>query len=512
MEIELVDHEPAPAAVRIVGGIDGTLFNESPLPTLIVDADSFRVLGVNAAAEERYGYTREQLLSMRMTDLVDPDEPSRAVGSRGTTDDTSGTLLMERHRHRRRDGTVFPVHCASRQFQLGGKRVHMFVVTELSELRALDAEERFTEKMEALARIGGGIAHEFNNLLTAIMATTDLALGAKNVEPALVDDLEKIREAARRASTVTRQLMAFSGSQVMLARPIKVNVLVEQILPLIKHLMPLNVALDVQLRSNHTVEVDPVHLEQVILNLVVNAIEAMPERGLLTVLVEDVTTFATIAIGDNGSGMDEITLARLFEPFHTTKGPGGGRGLGLASVYGAVRQLGGSVDIESRPGQGTQVRLFFPSTLEAAAVETKAPVQSTEPGPAGGEVVLMVEDEANVRAPICRKLRNLGYFVLEANDGEDALRVMQEYHSPIHLVISDVMMPRMDGTQLVGLLRAWYPRLRVLFISGYSPQYLEAQGGKTMSGEAFLAKPFSLDVFAQRVRDVLDTEWTTPDE
>jgi CheY-like chemotaxis protein len=167
--------------------------------------------------------------------------------------------------------------------------------------------------------------------------------------------------------------------------------------------------------------------------------------------------------------------------------------------------MGGHVDIESRPGQGTQVRILFPKSAGEPAAATQTPATKTDL--TGGEVILVVEDEPGVRAPICRKLRSLGYFVLEADHGEDALKVMQDHHSPVHLVISDVMMPEMDGTELVALLRSWYPRLRVLFISGYSPQYLEAQGGKTVGGEAFLAKPFSLDAFAQRVRDVLDKEW-----
>jgi CheY-like chemotaxis protein len=379
------------------------------------------------------------------------------------------------------------------------------VITELSELRAADEERRFTEKMEAMARLGGGIAHTFNNLLTGILASTDIVLESAELPPPVRQDLHSIRESGQRAATITRQLMAFSGSQSSSLRPTDVNQLLEQLRPLLENLLPENVSLRLDLRSTGAVEVDPARLEQIILNLALNGVEAMPQGGVLTVTTDDRDVFVAIVVADSGGGMDEITLARLFEPFHSTKGPTGGRGLGLASVWGTVRQMGGSIDLESGLGKGTRVRMFF--TRGIAPVELDFVSAPAKTDATGGEVLLVVEDEAAVRAPICRTLRNLGYFVLEADNGERALEVMQEHHAPVHLVISDVMMPEMDGTELVASLRSWYPSMRVLFISGYSAQYLEAKGDR-VNGSAFLAKPFSLDVLSRRVRELLDAEWS----
>jgi two-component system cell cycle sensor histidine kinase/response regulator CckA len=386
-------------------------------------------------------------------------------------------------------------------------------VAEDDALRAL-ASRHFSNKMEAIARLGGGVAHQFNNLLTAILATADMALGTSDLTPSVRSDLEDIREAGKRAAAITRQLLAFSGSQSMSPRPTDPNDLIEQLEPLLKHVLPPNVSLELRPRSAAMVHVDPLRLEQVILNLVMNSVDALSQGGSITITTRDVDGMpptetqvgkwgacTEIIVEDTGHGMDDATRSRIFEPFFSTKGPGGGIGLGLASVYGTMHQLGGGILIESALGRGTRVRLFVPhaAATEAAPVE---PVPAHD-GMVPAEVVLVVEDEPAVRAPICRTLRNLGYFVLEANNGEDALAVMQDYHSPIHLVITDVVMPEMDGVVLVSLLRDWYPRLRVLFISGYSPQHVEAQGG-IVHGGAFLAKPFSLEVLGRRVRDILD--------
>jgi len=485
-------------------GVDGLLFNASPLPTIVVDGDSREVIAANEAAAERYGYSSEQMVSLQLADLVDPESPARPIASRELS--SGETMVVELQRHRRKDGTVFPVHCASREFLLGDRRVVMLVITELSELRPVEAEQRFVEKMEAMSRLGGGIAHSFNNLMTAILATTDLALASAEIPQPIREDLQSIRDAGQRAAAITRQLMAFSGSQSVTLRQTDINQLLEQLTPLLQHVLPTDVTLLKQLRATAMVEIDPARFEQVILNLVMNAVDAMPNGGVLTLSTDDLNAFVSIIVADSGSGMDEITLARLFEPFHSTKGPGSGRGLGLASVYGSVRQMNGSTDIESGLGKGTRVRMFFPQAIPTVDLEFPPPAASRVV--TGGEVVLVVEDEPSVRAPIIRTLRNLGYFVLEADNGEHALRVMQEHHAPVHLVISDVMMPEMDGTELVTLLRGWYPRMRVLFISGYSPQYLEGQGGTKVHGSHFLAKPFGLDVLTRRVREILDSEWT----
>jgi two-component system cell cycle sensor histidine kinase/response regulator CckA len=382
-----------------------------------------------------------------------------------------------------------------------------------------DPRAQFDDKMEAVSRLAGGVAHQFNNLLTAILSTTDLALESPNLEAGLRQDLQDIREATLRAASITRQLLAFSGSQTLAISHANVNEVLSRLEPLLRHLLPPNVTLQIQASSIGIVETDSLRLEQVLITLVSNAVDASPKGGAITITAEDVESipgtdsttaregpFTRITIADTGLGMAEHVRVRVFEPFYSTKeSSGAGLGLGLASVYGTMQQLGGGVTVESALGVGTRVELYIPRVKTGVhpIVVDEPPADTAVPA----EVVLVVEDEAIVRAPVCRTLRNLGYFVLEANNGEDALLVMQNYHAPIHLIITDVRMPEMNGPELVALLRDWYPRMKVLFISGYSNEYLEAQGGM-VHGSAFLAKPFSMEELGTRVRQTLDTEWT----
>jgi two-component system cell cycle sensor histidine kinase/response regulator CckA len=392
----------------------------------------------------------------------------------------------------------------------------------MSDPGALSADEarlQFTSKMEAVSRLAGGVAHQFNNLLTSILATADLALDTKNLDPSLRADLTDIKEAGLRAAAITRQLLAFSGHQSLSVRPKAANQLLSELEPMLTHVLTPGIALDMRIGSTSMVQTDSVRMEQVILSLVANSVDALHQGGWITIAADDVDAIPTtdttagvtgphtrISITDNGLGMNEEVRARVFEPFYSTKGQmGGGMGLGLASVYGTMRQLGGGVTIESTLGVGTRVDLYLPRVVTAALAAVQARADELAMIPT--EVILVVEDEAIVRAPVCRMLRNLGYFVLEANNGEDALLVMQNYHSPIHLIVTDVRMPEMDGPELVGLLRDWYPKMRVLFISGYSTEYLDARGGM-VHGAAFLAKPFSMEALGQRVRETLDTEWS----
>lgn len=370
------------------------------------------------------------------------------------------------------------------------------------------ADRCFDEKMQAMSRLAGGMAHQFNNLLAAILATTDLALESASLEPSVRADLQHIRESARRASAITRQLIAFSGSQTIAPRLTRVNDVIAGLEPMLAHVVPPGITLSLDLRGEETVALDPLRLEQMLLTLVVNASDALGEHGNIRVATADAMADGApctdVIVSDDGPGMDDAMRARLFEPFFTSKGEAAaGTSLGLAAVFGTMRQHGGTVMVESEPGRGARVVLRFPRQAHAADAITHA----ASGDQARAEVILVVEDEPLVRAPICRTLRALGYFVLEANNGEHALVVMQEHHAPVHLVITDVRMPEMDGAELVRLLRDWYPRMRVLFISGYSHQYVESRAG-TVDGGAFLAKPFTMDALRARVRELLEPEWS----
>lgn len=400
------------------------------------------------------------------------------------------------------------------QFE-GRPALELSVTTKESLLS--DANQRhFANKMEVIARLGGGVAHQFNNLLTAILATTDLAASGPGISDALRSDLGDIRDAAQRAAAITRQLLAFSGTQSLSLRKVAVDDLLRELEPLLGHVVPANISLRLDLRSGAVIDSDPVRLEQIVLNLVVNAVDALGSRGTITIGSRNVDgiaatathrersgEFVEVIISDTGMGMNEIAMAQLFEPFASAKwAVGGGMGLGLASAYGTLQQLGGELEVDTKSDVGTHVRIFLPR----AADQVPAPVHTTGDFALAAEVILVVEDEPSVRAPMSRMLREQGYLVLEATNGEDALRVMQEHHAPVHLVITDVMMPQMDGAELVSLLRDWYPGMRVLFISGYSKQFLEARGD-TVEGSAFMAKPFSLADMSRRVRELLDEKW-----
>lgn len=402
------------------------------------------------------------------------------------------------------------------EIQFEGRPAIELAITSRDVLLAEATQRHFANKMEVIARLGGGVAHQFNNLLTAILATTDLAASAPGISDALRADLGDIRDAARRAASITRQLLAFSGTQSLSLRKVAVDDLLRELEPLLGHVVPGNITLRLDLQSGAVIDTDPVRLEQIVLNLVVNAVDALNHGGVVTIGSRNVDgiaatathrarggEFVEIIVSDTGMGMNDIAMAQLFEPFASSKWAiGGGMGLGLASAYGTLQQLGGELEVETKSDVGTHVRMFLPRAGEQAPASPAVPQDSSN----AAEVILVVEDEPSVRAPMCRMLREQGYLVLEAANGEHALRVMQEHHAPIHLVITDVMMPEMDGAELVSLLRDWYPAMRVLFISGYSKQFLEARGD-TVEGSAFLAKPFSLDAMARRVRELLDEKW-----
>jgi two-component system cell cycle sensor histidine kinase/response regulator CckA len=460
---------------------DKESFQSGVVPSFIVDLRTLKVIAANSLARARYELHHEAEVDLAgVLTLLEPGD------------------LIEKH-----------------NIQFEGRPALELSITNRDTLLA-DAEQRhFANKMEVIARLGGGVAHQFNNLLTAILATTDLASSSPDVSDSLRADLGDIREAARRAAAITRQLLAFSGTQSLSLHKVTVDDLLRELEPLLAHLVPGNVRLRLDLSSGATIDTDPVRLEQIVLNLVVNAVDALRNGGVITIgsrNVDGIGATAThrartgeyveIIISDSGMGMNDIAMAQLFEPFASAKwAVGGGMGLGLASAYGTMQQLGGELEVETKSGVGTHIRLFLPR----AAGPVAAPAASPESINAA-EVVLVVEDEPSVRAPMCRMLREQGYHVLEAGNGEHALRVMQEHHAPIHLVITDVMMPEMDGAELVSLLRDWYPGMCVLFISGYSKQFLEARGD-TVEGSAFLAKPFSLDAMSRRVRELLDEKW-----
>jgi two-component system cell cycle sensor histidine kinase/response regulator CckA len=493
-----------------------SLVEASPFGIFRSAADG-RLIAVNPALVSILGYDSEaELLEQNMaTDFyVDPAERARLLDAVLK----SGSLTAESV-WRRKDAKPITVRQTGRVVCDAQGEVEYFnvLVEDITERKLLEAQFRQAQKMEAVGRLAGGIAHDFNNLLTAIIGYTDLALAELREGDPMRQDMEEILRAAHRAAGLTHQLLAFSRQQVLAPRVLDLNEVVQSVDNMLRRLL----GEDIELQSMPApalghVKADPGQLEQVIVNLAVNARDAMPTGGKLTIetadvemsetLGRDITTvpagrYVMLAITDSGTGMEEETKARIFEPFFTTKEQGKGTGLGLATVYGIVKQSGGFIWVYSEPGHGTTFKIYLPR-VEGAA-DALAPPVGTAEVPRGTETVLIVEDEAAVRALAKTGLTRKGYRVLEAANGGEALLLCEAEQAPIHLLVTDVVMPGLGGADLAQRLAPLRPDMKVLFISGYTDQGA-ARHGTIHPGAAYLEKPFSLDALARKVREVLD--------
>jgi len=484
------------------------------------------LIEVNDGACRMLGYTREELLSLRLEDIA-PEEKREHVQEINRTVAEQGHSIFEAW-HRRKDGTTYPVEVAARLTELDGVPVFMGVARDISaRVRAEVEKQRLQEqlqhagKMESMGRLAGGVAHDFNNLLTAIIGNTDLALFQLGEGGNVREALTEIRAAALSAANVTRQLLAFSRKHVIEARLVDVNALIRQMQGMLERV----IGEDVRLRTLPgtglgTVRVDPGLIEQAIVNLVVNARDAMPSGGDLSIETSDVTLdeaharihpmrargrHVLIAIRDTGSGMSDEVKSHLFEPFFTTKPAGKGTGLGLATTYAAIEQNGGNIEVYSELGKGTTFKIYLP--VVAGAAEQVAVSAAAEPAelPGGHETILVVEDEARVREVVVQSLGAWGYEVLVTANGEEALAMGVARKSQIHLLLTDVVMPGMNGRDLSRMLAKIHPETRTLFTSGYGENII-AHRGALDEGIDFLGKPYTMDVLARKVREILDRE------
>ncbi|HXB98427.1 MAG TPA: ATP-binding protein, partial [bacterium] len=395
------------------------------------------------------------------------------------------------------------------------RRTHQ-VRTHYEALRRTEAQFFQSQKVEEIGRLAGGVAHDFNNILSIILC--DAALAAEDLEaghPAH-ESLGQITEAAERAAGLSRQLLAFSRRQILEPKLVDLGEVVQGMGGMLRRTL----GEDIELRTEAEpglgiVKVDVAQMEQVLLNLAVNARDAMPAGGKLTIEARNVELGAEharlhpelapgphvmLAVSDSGGGMDAATLAHVFEPFFTTKPKGRGTGLGLSTVYGIVKQSAGSIWVYSEPGQGTSIKLYFPA---AAGAKDSLMKPAPRPPARGTETVLVVEDDASVRKLAAQSLRKAGYLVLEASSGAGALDQARRLHGAIHLLLTDVVMPQMGGRQVAEALTALRPGLKVLFMSGYTDNSI-VHHGVLDHGVAFLQKPFTPELLASKVREVLD--------
>jgi two-component system cell cycle sensor histidine kinase/response regulator CckA len=474
------------------------LFQANPEAMWVYDCETLRFLAVNAAAVQRYGYSEQEFLAMTVPDIGPASE-------------------LTSLRHRRKDGTLIDVDIEAQPITFAGRPARLVLARDVTARRQLEDQLRQAQKMEAVGQLAGGIAHDFNNLLTAILGCTQLLLHATPPEDARREDVEEIKNAGLRAAELTRQLLAFSRRQVLAPKLLDLNAVVANMDKMLRRLIGEDVALATELAADlGPVSADPGQLEQVLLNLAVNARDAMPQGGRLTIATANVLLteeyaerhhrlppghYVLLAVSDTGIGMDEATQKHLFEPFFTTKEVGKGTGLGLATVYGIVKQSGGYIWVYSEPDHGTTVRVYLPRVPGAAE-----PLPAAEPAPElrrGTETVLLVEDATPVRTLARKSLENCGYRVLDAADGRAALELSAHHAGGIDILVTDVVMPGMSGRELAERLAPLRPGMRVLYTSGYTDDAMVHQG-VLRSGVAFLQKPFVPESLARKVREVLD--------
>jgi PAS domain S-box-containing protein len=475
----------------------------------MLDVSTNRVLYVSPGFQRVWGRSPESLAERAgLLDTVHPEDRAR-VGEYLKKSSTEAG--RETYRIMLPDGAVRWI--LDRAFPVSDQDGKLYRITgtweDITERRALEEQLRQAQKMEAVGRLAGGIAHDFNNLLTVVGGYLHMVLDATPPSDPRHDKLKQILAASNRASTLTSQLLAFGRKQMLQPKFVNVNNLLTNMEALLRPVMGGHIHIKTDLGNDlPCVKADPNQLEQVLLNLAANARDAMPEGGefrIQTILVDrkadggvERGPFICIQVSDTGFGMDQDVLEHAFEPFFTTKGVGKGTGLGLSTVYGIVQQNHGTIHVSSTPGRGTTFEILLP--VAPGGEEAKPPASPLD-SLRGTETILVAEDEPDVRTLVCETLKQLGYTVLQAADGDEALRILQQ-HGPVHMLLTDVIMPVMGGQELAKRVSSLEPNTKVVFMSGYSGQTL-AFYGLPQSDTACIQKPFTPAVLAQKLRQVL---------
>jgi len=489
------------------------------LPDLVMITDASGVLEyVNPAFETLTGYTWDEVIGQTLGILKSEQQAGELYEKMWNTV-LSGNAFHGIVTNRKKDGENFILEKAITPLRNATGQITHFISTgrDITGQRQLESQLQQAQKMDAIGRLAGGVAHDFNNLLMVISAYSELMLDSLAAEHPLRRNVGEIVTASRRAADLTRQLLAFGRKQMQSLQVLDLNRVIGEISRMLPRLLGEDIQfLFVPSQDLDKVKADQVQVEQIVMNLAANARDAMPHGGKLTVETANihldetylqqhtmvpVGDYVLLTVTDTGDGIAREHLPHIFEPFDTTKEEGKGTGLGLATVYGIVKQSGGFVWVYSEPGLGTTFKIYLPRVQHATDQVQAAPV--SESSPHGWETVLLVEDEAAVRESTREFLIRSGYTLVEAANGEEALRVSRDYCGPIHLLISDVVMPKMSGPRLAEQLSAERPNMRVVFVSGYAESTI-LQHGKIEVTARFLAKPFCLSALATKIREVLD--------
>jgi|GEM_PF-1964869 len=493
-----------------------TLFERAFDAIFVVDHQGV-VRDVNEQACTALGYERDELLGVSVLTLstVLDEDRLEAIKARSV----NGPAQVVETEHRRKDGTTFPVEVRVGPIEIDGETMLLAQARDVSERNRLLEQLNQAQKMEAVGRLAGGIAHDFNNILTVIMGHIDLLRMELAPEGPGRDELRAIRRTTEKAARLTQQLLAFSRKQVMDMVPFDLSRDFTDMSRMLRRMIDENIELEMDLEEGPCMVFgDPGRVEQILMNLVINARDAMPQGGHLRVRTRRVPRndeyskalpdgppptgrYIRVQVTDTGEGIPLDIQSKIFDPFFTTKEVGKGTGLGLAMVYGLAQQHNARVQVHSPPGQGATFEVIFP---EVEGEEKDAADKGQGVIPQGQETLLLVEDDPNIRSVLSRMIEKLGYTLLQAGDGEDALRVIADHGRAVDLVLTDVIMPRMGGGELIRQLKAIYPSLRVIYMSGYTDDAVD-RAELAAPTTRFLQKPVSYPQLARELREVLDT-------
>ena len=491
------------------------LFAKNPIPMMLCDRETLRYLEVNDVCVEQYGYSREEFLQMRATDIRTPEETARLA------EFLRQDVIQPTHagiwKHRTKNGQTIETEIMLHHMDFAGRPAWLIAAINVTEKRGLEAQLWQAQKFEAIGQLAGGIAHDFNNMLGAILGWIELGIDESAKHPSLQGYFRKVQHQAERAAVLTKQLLAFGRRQILEPRNIDLNRSIRDVTGLLGKVIGSDIELSLALAENlPVVKADPAQTEQVIMNLCLNARDAMPHGGKLEVRtvraeIDDSShqfhkeaktgSYVQLSVCDTGTGMDAATILRIFEPFFTTKEIGKGTGLGLAVVYGIVKQHGGFIHVDSELGQGTQFHVFFPAAGNEEVTKPKIAPHTSIRG--GKETVLIVEDHDGLCEIASTTLEGLGYRVRIARDGEEAVREFQAHRNEVALVLLDVMLPKLSGLEVYDYINGERPDVPVLFVTGYSAD-TEMLHSIQRRNLPLLQKPYGPRDLALRVRDALD--------
>jgi len=489
------------------------LFDNNPQPMWVYDCQTLAFLDVNNAAIRIYGYTREEFLGMAIKDIRPAEDvPAllQDICQANTALHTDGPW-----RHKKKDGTILVVEISSHLIQFGDQDTRLVMVTDITERKKLEEQFQQVQRLESIGCLAGGVAHDFNNLLIVINGYSQMLLKGLPEDHAMREGLTQIGEAGKRAGALTQQLLAFSRKQVIKPTVLNLNQEVADIKKMLQRLIGEDIDLVTRLAPalGNTLA-DASQLQQVIMNLAVNARDALPKGGTLLIETANVTfdepyceahpdahpgPYVMLGVTDNGTGMTPEVRERLFEPFFTTKPPGAGTGLGLATVYGIVKQNSGWIRVYSEVGRGTTFKIYLPQV--DALLPDSRPVSKRELG--GNETILLVEDQPEVRAFALVALQHYGYTVYSAGSGAEAVAFCRQFTEPLHLILTDVVMPGMTGRELAEQMATLRPGLPVLFMSGYTNNVISHRGA-LRADVAYVQKPFTAESLAEKIRAAFD--------